>query len=107
MSRNRNRTRPKTWLLVTIALGGIVTAALTLPSRTEPGEPVPVRAAAERPSKATPIPSACPAVVAAMPAHRRLAQLLVVGVNAADATAAVNVVSSEQIGGIFLGGNAT
>jgi beta-N-acetylhexosaminidase len=107
MTRYRNCARSPAWLLVTISLGGIITAALTLPSRTEPGAPIPVRSAVQRPPKVALVPSTCPAEVAAMPARRRLAQLLVVGVNAADATAAVSVVSSEQVGGIFAGGNAT
>jgi beta-glucosidase-like glycosyl hydrolase len=40
-----------------------------------------------------------------MSPRRRLAQLLVVGVNPTHARAAVDVVRAEHIGGIFLGGN--
>jgi beta-N-acetylhexosaminidase len=42
-----------------------------------------------------------------MTLRRRLAQLLVVGVDPTSARAAVKVVSAEQIGGIFIGGNET
>jgi beta-N-acetylhexosaminidase len=39
--------------------------------------------------------------------RERLAQLLVVGVDPVDARDAVDVVRSQQVGGIFIGGNAT
>lgn len=42
-----------------------------------------------------------------LPLRRQLAQLTVVGVDASDVTAVVGLVRSEQVGGIFLGGNAT
>jgi beta-N-acetylhexosaminidase len=49
----------------------------------------------------------CTAVVAAMPQRARLAQRLMVGVDAADPAAAAQTVRATQVGGIFLGGNAT
>ena len=49
----------------------------------------------------------CADVVAAMAPRDRLAQRLMVGVDAADARAAAEDVRATQVGGIFLGGNAT
>jgi beta-N-acetylhexosaminidase len=95
------------WLLVMVAVGGIITAVLTIPGPAEVGTPVPADPVAEGPSPVTLAPSTCASTASAMAPRRRPAQLLVVGVNAADPRAALNVVSSEQMGGIFLGGNAT
>ena len=49
----------------------------------------------------------CGAVVAAMAPRDRLAQRLMVGVDAADPAAAAATVRATQVGGIFLPGNAT
>lgn len=49
----------------------------------------------------------CSAVVAEMTPRERLAQRLMVGVDPADRAAAVEAVRSSQVGGIFIGGNAT
>jgi beta-N-acetylhexosaminidase len=49
----------------------------------------------------------CPAVVAAMNSRDRLAQRVMVGVDATDPRAAAENVRATQIGGIFIGGNAT
>ena len=49
----------------------------------------------------------CSAVVAAMTPRDRLAQRLMVGVDASDPRAAAENVRATQIGGIFLGGNST
>jgi beta-N-acetylhexosaminidase len=49
----------------------------------------------------------CADVVAAMSPRDRLAQRLMVGVDAADPRAAAENVRATQVGGIFLGGNAT
>jgi beta-N-acetylhexosaminidase len=45
--------------------------------------------------------------IAALPMRRRLAQLLMVGVDARGPREALTVVKSEQVGGIFLPGSAT
>ena len=45
--------------------------------------------------------------IAALPLRDRLAQLLAVGVSAASADEALSVVRSEQVGGLFLTGDAT
>lgn len=49
----------------------------------------------------------CGAVVAALPARARLAQRLIVGVDAADPRGTAAAVHDAQLGGVFLGGNAT
>ena len=49
----------------------------------------------------------CAAVVAAMTPRDRLAQRLMVGVDASDPAAAAATVRATQVGGIFLPGNAT
>ncbi|GAA1290654.1 glycoside hydrolase family 3 N-terminal domain-containing protein [Pseudonocardia aurantiaca] len=49
----------------------------------------------------------CAAVVAAMTLRDRLAQRLMVGVDASDPAAAAATVRATQVGGIFLPGNAT
>ncbi len=54
-----------------------------------------------------PPPSKCPGMVATMPPRDRLAQRLMVGVDASDPAEAVGVVAGDHVGGIFLGGNAT
>ena len=51
--------------------------------------------------------SRCPALTAAMAPRDRLAQRLMVGVDASDPDRAVAVVAGDHVGGIFLGGNAT
>lgn len=54
-----------------------------------------------------PPPSKCPGLVSAMAPRDRLAQRLMVGVNAADPAEVAGVVTRERVGGIFLGGEAT
>jgi beta-N-acetylhexosaminidase len=49
----------------------------------------------------------CDAVVAALPKRARLAQRLMVGVDGSDPAATAQTVRSTQVGGIFIGGNAT
>jgi beta-N-acetylhexosaminidase len=49
----------------------------------------------------------CAAVVAALPPRARLAQRLMVGVDGSDPEATVDAVRATQVGGIFVGGNAT
>lgn len=53
-----------------------------------------------------PVP-ACGAIAAGLSPRQRLAQLVVVGVDAGDPPSTVKLVRDQQVGGIFLGGNAT
>ncbi|WP_236792435.1 glycoside hydrolase family 3 N-terminal domain-containing protein [Amycolatopsis sp. GM8] len=59
------------------------------------------------PSTATPAADACASVIARLNTRQRLAQLLFVGVNPSDPAAAQTLVRTEQVGGIFIGGNPT
>lgn len=72
---------------------------VTSPTSTEAVTPV-------APS-AEPPPCAQESAVAQLPLRRRLAQLLMVGVDAAGPRDALAAVTSEQVGGIFLTGSAT
>ncbi|MGH3835975.1 MAG: glycoside hydrolase family 3 N-terminal domain-containing protein [Pseudonocardiaceae bacterium] len=54
-----------------------------------------------------PVRCAQESAIAQLPLRRRLAQLLMVGVDARGPREALAVVTSEQVGGIFLAGNAT
>ncbi|MDT7728785.1 MAG: beta-N-acetylhexosaminidase [Actinomycetota bacterium] len=98
-----------TLLLVTLVASTILAA--TLRDNTVPGTPT---AAPPAPSsvpplapKAAPAPATCEGLVMSLTPRERLAQLLVVGVDPVDARDAVDVVRSQQVGGIFIGGNAT
>ena len=86
---------------------GLVVAALAMALLA-----VPVPAAAQAPPLtgealgADRLPD-CAAVVESMAPRTRLAQRLMVGVDAADPSATATTVHDTQVGGIFLGGNAT
>ncbi|HXV92782.1 MAG TPA: glycoside hydrolase family 3 N-terminal domain-containing protein [Pseudonocardia sp.] len=118
--RPAGRRRPAGHLLagllagVVLAAAGVVTAVLPLPEARATGP----TAAAPPVSVPPPEPApegalgpdrlpACAAVVEAMSPRARLAQRLVAGVDAADPRAVAELVRTSQIGGIFLGGNAT
>lgn len=63
---------------------------------------------ASPPAAAPSLPaSACGAKVASMDVRAQVAQLVVPGVDAGNPAAAVELVRSQQIGGIFVGGNNT
>ncbi|WP_261377212.1 glycoside hydrolase family 3 N-terminal domain-containing protein, partial [Amycolatopsis bartoniae] len=55
----------------------------------------------------TAVAEPCASVITRMSERERLAQLLVVGVDPADPDAAVRLVREQQVGGVFIGGNAT
>jgi beta-N-acetylhexosaminidase len=52
-------------------------------------------------------PLTCADVVAQLPLRRRLAQLVMVGLNPASPGDAVQLVRNEQVGGLFIGGDDT
>ena len=94
--------------------GWRATAALVALTGLALGVPVPGNAA-------TPVPApplsglalgpdrlpACTAVVGALPERARLAQRVVVGVDGSNPAGTVELVRTTQVGGIFIGGNAT
>ncbi|WP_181770322.1 glycoside hydrolase family 3 N-terminal domain-containing protein [Amycolatopsis pittospori] len=125
-----NAGRPKTtkrWATVILGAATVLLTSVQCGTANEqagsaqPAEstPPPPSSAVPRPlstSPATPSPSpradqvpvpGCEAVIAGMSPRQRLAQLVVVGVNAGDPQATVKLVRDQQIGGIFLGGNET
>ncbi len=78
------------------APGGAVATSAVQPSAVQPS------------TTAAPDPlAACAPVVAALDPRDRLAQRLVVGVDGADPGVVVETVRATQVGGIFIGGNAT
>ncbi|MBF6127988.1 glycoside hydrolase family 3 N-terminal domain-containing protein [Nocardia brasiliensis] len=91
----------KTPLLVFVVLAAVATACST----GGDGSPTPSRAVipetATQPS-ATPKPDCTAGYLAQFTLRQKLAQLLTVGV--ADRADAANVVQTEQVGGIFIGG---
>ncbi|MFD8494774.1 glycoside hydrolase family 3 N-terminal domain-containing protein [Amycolatopsis sp. NPDC059657] len=106
----------RTELLGLLTLAAVLTGcAAPVPAQA----PAPVPITQVPPSTASSVPSpeptpsveaaptGCEKVIADMPPRRRLAQLVVVGVDPSNPRAAADLVRAEQIGGIFIGGNAT
>src|SRR3954452_10446920 len=85
-----------------VAIAALAVALLTVPAPAAQASP-PVSGENLGPDR---LP-ACSAVVAAMTPRVRLAQRLIVGVEAADPAGTVATVHDDQVGGIFIGGNAT
>ncbi|SDY48707.1 beta-N-acetylhexosaminidase [Amycolatopsis xylanica] len=100
---------------------GLVTLAVVLTGCATPAPPSPASApiaqvppsttgsvpAPEPTPSVEAAPAGCEKVIADLPMRRRLAQLVVVGVDPSNARAAADLVRAEQVGGIFIGGNAT
>lgn len=99
---------------VLVGLLAVGVAVAARPGSSGAAGPAPVAVAAPAPP-AVPDGSAlgpdrlppCGPAVAALSPRDRLAQRLVVGVDAADPAGAVETVRATRVGGIFLGGNAT
>ncbi|VVJ18942.1 beta-glycosyl hydrolase [Amycolatopsis camponoti] len=90
-------------LLAAAVVGGLFAAAISGPAAgpdSGGGASAPEAAGAGK-------TRTCEAVVAGLPVRHLLAQLLVVGVDAGDVKTTARLVRTEQVGGIFLGGNAT
>lgn len=102
-------------LVSTVLLGSLLVACGGGPGGSRPST-LPSPATTAQSVTTTPPPTTttttpqgpdCEPVVADMTARQRLAQLVVVGVEPSDPAAAVALVRNEQVGGIFIGGNAT
>nr|WP_238589835.1 glycoside hydrolase family 3 N-terminal domain-containing protein [Pseudonocardia sp. AL041005-10] len=106
----RQRRRRSTGLL-TAAVVGALTAGLVAvagPQLTANStDAVPPGAQPQAAPAAQPDPDTCAPMVAALSPRDRLAQRLMVGVDAADPAGATAIVRESQVGGVFLGGNAT
>jgi beta-N-acetylhexosaminidase len=108
------RSKATRLLLATPVVGALLAGTLAGCDQMENGDasaasPPGSASSTERPPAPVPrqAPTTCDLLVKSMTPRQRLAQLLVVGVNPANARAAVKVVSAEQVGGIFIGGNET
>lgn len=122
--------RPKTTKRRAAALLGTATVLLTSAqcdmTETLSGSALPASTTSRPPSStvaippsASPVPSSpspraeqapvpdCGAATAGLSPRQRLAQLVVVGVAADDPPSTVKLVRDQQVGGIFVGGNAT
>ncbi|WP_199442473.1 glycoside hydrolase family 3 N-terminal domain-containing protein [Umezawaea beigongshangensis] len=82
---------------------GTAVAASTSPTAPGTGEP----ATSSTPPSATAPRDECAEPIAALSPRQRLAQLVVVGVDPSGPAAALAAVTGEQVGGIFVGGEAT
>ncbi|MHA6796298.1 glycoside hydrolase family 3 N-terminal domain-containing protein [Pseudonocardia bannensis] len=94
---------------VGVAIGAVPTAVRPTAAASQPAAQPAAVSPAATPEPAPPgdrVP-ACTAKVAAMTPRDRLAQRLMVGVDAANPRAAAETVRSSQVGGVFLGGNGT
>ncbi|RZT84377.1 beta-N-acetylhexosaminidase [Pseudonocardia sediminis] len=110
--RRRRRIGIGLSALVVGALGAGVgmTAMGTQVSPTASTSPAPAPAAPASPAavpQAAPGLPDCTGMVNALSTRDRLAQRLMVGVDAADPAGAVTIVRDSQVGGVFLGGNET
>lgn len=90
--------------LAALASGAVLSLLAVLPATASTPAP------AVAPIAAAPAPAPAPTcadVVAGMTPRAKLAQRLVVGVDAGDVAGTVETVRDTQVGGIFLGGNDT
>ncbi|UQS22128.1 glycoside hydrolase family 3 protein [Amycolatopsis thermalba] len=99
-------------LLLVLAAGALLAAVVVYASGDEAEQQPPAAAPTAPPTPQPRIaaaegPDACATVIGQLTPRQRLAQLVVVGVDASDPRGAADLVRAEQIGGIFLGGNAT
>jgi beta-N-acetylhexosaminidase len=96
------------WLLAA-TVGALISSMI---SNGWPQDP-PVQTVVSRPQPAMgrpvdrPTQPSCDNKIASMPPRARLAQLLMVGIEAPDAPTARHAVTEEQVGGVFLRGNST
>ncbi|HSL08152.1 MAG TPA: glycoside hydrolase family 3 N-terminal domain-containing protein [Pseudonocardiaceae bacterium] len=96
-----------------ITSAGIIVGARAMPGGVEPQIPRSTRAVAPVAPSIEPAPPREPprctqeSAIAQLPIRRRLAQLVMVGVDARGPREALAAVTSEQVGGIFLAGSGT
>lgn len=128
MSRGRGRpVLPAWWLgaLAVVALLVVVAGAVALRSDDEPAaeRPVPVDSSSSAPAEKSTVPpgpvptvappdltadpTQCAEAIARWPIRRRLALLVMVGVDPSGPEEATSLVESHHIGGVFVGGNDT
>lgn len=116
----RRRSLSKASVLLIAVLAGALAASITTVVASLPLSASVAGRAIKAPLSSTEVPTSssappstpagapsCAEVVAALPPRQRLAQLLMVGVDPANAAAAAALVRDTGVGGIFLGGTAT
>ncbi|CAL9487652.1 Beta-hexosaminidase LpqI [Actinosynnema sp. ALI-1.44] len=101
-------------LLVFVAVGAVLAALLTsvgaedvVPGRPQAAPVTTTTAGTTTTTTTTPPPDPCAVRAASLTPRLRLAQLLMVGVDPRGSEDALNLVRSEQVGAIFIGGDAT
>lgn len=112
---SRRRRPAGTGLLTALVAGGLIAGlvvagpALTATTGGDPaaGDPAATGTAPPSTAAAPPGPPDCAPMVAALSPRDRLAQRLMVGVDASDPAGARAIVAGSQVGGVFLGGNKT
>jgi beta-N-acetylhexosaminidase len=96
--------------LLVIGLQPRTVSGLAIP-RTPPSAAPPVPAASPAPAPAPTSslarPGDCASLVNSLDVRRQVAQLVVVGVTGDNPASTVSLVRDNQVGGIFIGGNAT
>lgn len=91
-----------------LAAGAVATAAAVVPAWSSRSDTPPESAPpAEVAPPAEPGLPPCAGIVAGLTPRERLAQRLMVGVDAGDPAGTVELVRATQVGGVFLGGTAT
>jgi beta-N-acetylhexosaminidase len=92
--------------LAGLLIAGLIGIAVAVISTDEPAAPSPPPPSGAVPA-GPPGPPPCAVAVAELTPRERLAQRLMVGVDAGDPAGTVELVRSTQVGGVFLGGTAT
>ncbi|WP_326944395.1 glycoside hydrolase family 3 protein [Amycolatopsis sp. NBC_01307] len=94
--------------LLVIGLQPRIVSGLAIP-RTPPSAapPAPAATSAPAPTSGLARPGDCASLVKSLDVRRQVAQLVVVGVTGDNPASTVALVRENQVGGIFIGGNAT
>ncbi|MBP2370513.1 glycoside hydrolase family 3 N-terminal domain-containing protein [Pseudonocardia parietis] len=87
-----------------LVAGTVAVAAPALTAHSGPSAPAQPQAA---PASVEQVTDTCSPMVTALSPRDRIAQRLMVGVDASDPAGAAAIVKGSQVGGVFLGGNAT
>ncbi|GAA1395226.1 glycoside hydrolase family 3 N-terminal domain-containing protein [Pseudonocardia kongjuensis] len=106
-SRRRRGAGLLTAAVAGALVAGTVTVVVGTPALTTNHSAAPQAAPASSGQAAPEAIDTCAPMVAALSPRDRLAQRLMVGVDADDPEGAVTIVRDSQVGGVFLGGNGT
>ncbi len=98
---------PLVRVVLALCVAAIVVGGWAMQGGAEPQLPLSTRVVAPVAPSIEPIRCTQESAIAQLPIRRRLAQLIMVGVDARGPREALAIVASEQVGGIFLPGSAT